>query len=206
MLTRDGHLHLFAPEEDVATHPDLLAAMFRSTISTGFGGTSREVYNVLSARRGGEEGGAAAPAAAAAAEAASALPPPALPHVLQHYALQLAARVDDMAVAPPRPAGGSGSGSAAAAPPDAAAARPEPIALLRKCAAAARHGFVFTPTSRLGLLPALHSAAFQVFEERGFFGGGSAKVVLRGLGDQDAREWTHAIGLLLDTLVPVLNA
>ena len=196
MLTRDGHLHLFAPEEDVATHPDLLAAMFRSTISTGFGGTSREVYNVLSARRGAEEGGAAA------AEAASALPPPALPHVLQHYALQLAARVDDMAVAPPRPAGGS----AAAAAPDAAAARPEPIALLRKCAAAARHGFVFTPTSRLGLLPALHSAAFQVFEERGFFGGGSAKVVLRGLGDQDAREWAHAIGLLLDTLVPVLNA
>ena len=199
-------MHLFSPEEDVATHPHLLDALLRSsTISTGFGGTSREIYDTLSASRGAGAGAGAGAGVGAGVGggSTSALPPPVLPPALLHFALQLAARVDDMAVAPPSapPQGGAGG----SAPSDASAsAAPEPIALLRKSGAGARHGFVFTPTSRLSLLPAVHSCAFQVHEERGFFGGGSAKLVLRALGEQDLREWAFAIGLCLDTIVPVL--
>ena len=111
------------------------------------------------------------------------------------YAQQISARVDDMAV--------SGPLAPASAPPHAADARQEPIALLRKCGASASHAFVFSPTTKLAL-STTEPVAFELAEDRGFFGGGSTKVSLKALSERDREEWAIAIGLLQDTHIPVL--
>ena len=174
MLTRDAHLHLFSFDEDLATHPDVVTALFRSS-SMGYGGTSRELYEL--ATRG--VGSPAAPA--------TSLPPPALPSSLVQYAAAHAARVDDMA-------------TAATAAPQAELS--EPLALLRRAGAAPGRSHALSPTTKTFLLSQLHPLAFEVSEAAsGFFQQGGWKAILRAGGEGDLKDWLAAIAQLQETFV-----
>ena len=170
MLTRDAHLHLFSADEDLATHPDVVTALFRSS-GLGFGGTSRELYDVASRPAGGGGG--------------NALPPPALPASLVQYAAAHAARVEDMATM-----------ATSTAVPDLE----DPVALSRRAAAAPGHTFPVSPASKCFLLPHLHACAFEVSEAgSGLFASGGWKAILRAGSDADMREWIVAIHQLQET-------
>jgi hypothetical protein len=170
VLTRDAHLHLFSPDEDLATHPDVAIALFRSS-AVGFGGTSRELYDLASRPAGGGGG--------------NTLPPPALPASLVQYAAAHAARIDDMATA------------ATSTPvPDLA----DPLALSRRAGAAPGHTYALSPATKTFLLPHLHACAFEVGESgSGFFTTGGWKAVLKAGSETDMKEWLNAIAQLLET-------
>ena len=81
-----------------------------------------------------------------------------------------------------------------------------PFTLTRKASVSPKHSFVLSPATKIRFLPALHPSAFELVEERGFFGGGSTRLVLRAVGEVDAQEWFQAINTCLYTVVHVLHS
>ncbi len=158
----------------MATHPDVVIALFRSGGAAGFGGTSRELHDVASRPGGGGGGG-------------NTLPPPALPASLVQYAAAHAARIDDMACF-----------ATSAAVPDLA----DPLALSRRAGDAPGHSYPLSPSTKCYHLPKLHAHAFEVSEAGAAFMGfasGGWKAILRAGGEADLREWLAAIQQLQET-------
>lgn len=206
ILTRDGHLHVFNTDDDLATHPELLASILNfnphavghgslnqgnamlhleaKPTTTGAGGSGAG-----SSSDGAEDSediteAAAAAAAKASAEAARAaakpanvpLPPPALPSELMSSAAAFAANVTDMAT----PA-------------------VDPLALARKATAPPQASFVLSPTTKLAFAPSVHAHAFELSDSKGWFGG--AKLLLRAMTQDDAVDWVVACNAVVDLTV-----
>ncbi len=203
----------------------MLATLFRAGSGGcgGHGGTSREVFALVEATAEHARALATAGAVAAAAERATAeatsprsteditdaaaaararpaaaprgparpapsLPPPALSPALSAYAAAFAARVDDLA--PP--------GALGCAPAEAPAAA---LIHARKAGAPPKLTYALTAATKLAFAPAVHAHAFELSDARGFFAGGTTKLLLRAVHDGDATEWALAINTLLETTV-----
>jgi hypothetical protein len=199
---------MFSPEDDMATHPAVVRAFFRDGTAAGFGGANREVYSVLARGSGGSSSGGEG-----GGGVASSTPTPAFPAPFIAYASDMGARVDDMATGASggveEGAGGGGGGSPSSSSKQAAAATAaaglDPVSLARKAGSVAKHTFVLTPSTKIKFPPLLHPAAFELLEERGFFGGGNTRATLRATTEADMLDWVMAINTCLDTVVPVLH-
>lgn len=208
---------MFSPDDDMATHPAVVRAFFSDGVAAGFGGANREVYSVLA--RGSGSSSSSSSGGGGGEGVASSTPTPAFPAPFVTYASDMGARVDDMATGASGGVeeggggggGGSGGGSpssskqAAAAAAAAGGAGLDPVSLARKSGTPAKHSFVLTPSTKIKFPPNLHPAAFELLEERGFFGGGNTRAVLRAVSETDMLDWVMAINTCLDTVVPVLH-
>jgi len=212
----------------VATHPDVVAALFRAASGgcTGHGGTGREVSALVEATQ--EHARAAASAAAVAAAAAAAASPrsPGGAEDITDAAARAAAdarAAASPARAPPRPAPRLPApalppalvayAAAFAArvddlvpggppPADAAAAAAAaalPAALAKRAAAPPRLSFALTAATKLAFAPAAHAHAFELADAKGFLAGGTTRLLLRAVHEGDATEWALAINTLLET-------
>jgi len=113
----------------------------------------------------------------------------AFPPTLAEYVAGCAGRIDDMVAA-----GESGVKGVVL----------DPFAASRKASTSPKHSFPLSPSSKVTFLPAQHACAFEVKEERGFFGGGSTRVVLRAAHERDMQDWATAITMVMDTVVPLM--
>lgn len=205
VLTRDAQLHLFALDEDLATHPDVIAAFFKlaSGGCAGHGGTARDVHAFLEATQhytaAAQQAEAAASVAAivdaagagavadqpsASSRAASrlvrptvGLPPPALPSGHVSFAAAYAAKADDYA-----------------------ALGVDALALAKAAGSSPSVSFACTPSTHVAFVPAVHAHAFELREERGLFAGGTHRLVMRANSDGDAAAWVLALNTILETL------
>jgi hypothetical protein len=219
VLTVDARLHVFALEDDFATHPDVLNALFKPSTGgcSGHGGTSREVFALVDATLGhnraqaasagssavpasprspggvdditdasdGARGAPPAPPAARLARPAPTLPPPPLSSALAAFAASYAARVEDLA---------------GVAESDAAS----PLARLRKSASAPKVTYALTPKTKVAFAPTVHAHAFELVDEKGLLAGGTQRLVLRGVHEADAGEWSIAVNIMLEKGIPGL--
>ena len=182
VLTRDAQLHLFSLEEDLATHLDVLAAIFPLVdAATNASGHSQSVA-------------AAAPAAEGAAPSSANVnvPRPALPPDLMQLAVAYAARLD-----PPEPAGAERP-SAATAP----GGLEDPLlSKMRRAGAAPTQSFELTGTTKLAFAPAVHAHAFLLADKSsgGWFST-ARELIVRAMNAHDALDWQLALSAQVDTL------
>ena len=186
VLTRDAQLHLFSLEEDLATHPDVLAAIFPlADAATNASGHSQSVASAAGAAAGAAEG--AAPPGVNAN-----VPRPALPPDLMQLAVAYAARLD-----PPEPAGAERP-SAATAP----GGLEDPLlSKMRRAGAAPTQSFELTGTTKLAFAPAVHAHAFLLADKSsgGWFST-ARELIVRAMNAHDALDWQLALSASVDTL------
>jgi hypothetical protein len=199
-------------EEDLATHADVVSAVFRPHTggAAGFGGSAGYLQAVSAAALDAANGAAAARAAAAAdqrtpgggaadsediADAATAAaaggggggggghrPAPAAPFKLPSPALPH----ELVAFA----------GAYAAKVDDLNSEAVDPMPALRKAGAPPSTTYELTPSTKLAFAPTVHAHAFELADAKGWFG--SSKLVLRAMSQEDLVDWICAINAMVE--------
>jgi hypothetical protein len=204
VLSRDGQLHVFNTDDDLATHPELLAAILNFNQHAAGHGSLSTATAMLHLERGAAAAAAgtgAAPAAgssdgddsediteAAAAAAAKAAA----------EAARATAKPANVPLPPPAlPADLMASAAAYAANvADLSAPSVDPLGLARKAGTPPQTSFALTPTTKLAFAPSVHAHAFELSDSKGWFGG--AKLQLRGMTQDDAVDWVVACNAVVD--------
>jgi hypothetical protein len=250
VLTRDCNLHLFALEpekgspsatgissgqttaplslvlssgsEDVATHPDVLQALFRlgQGGTAGIGGTGLEVAasaavvgaDSSAARAAQYDGESAEDVTDAAASRdpwpgrtpvkasgrSAKLPDPALSQELLAYASAYATRVSDLL---PPTMGGTGLATAPAGLYAGATAVEYALGLLRSADSSPSFTVELTPTAKFSFAPQSGPFILEVSDTKsGWMGSSTSKVLLRASGSEDMLDWIVAGNACVDML------
>jgi hypothetical protein len=212
VLTRDSQLHLFALDEDLATHPDVIAAIFRPATADapGYGGSAGHLQALSAAVVE-----AANSARAAAAQKGGA----------DGDSVDIADAAAAAGKATPRPVGGGGGGGGGGffrlpppalpgeligyaasyanrvddllpAGPDPVPRDFDPLALPRKAGTPPGTSFELTASTKLGFANSYHAHAFELADAKGWFG--SSKLLLRALNQEDMVDWICALNAMVD--------
>jgi hypothetical protein len=218
VLTRDCQLHLFGLEEDLATHPDVINAIFKPASGGvgGFGGSGSDLQAISAAvvdAAVAEKANAAAKASAAAragadgdsediadAAAAAGVESPKAP---RHASTPF--RLPGPALPPELIAFASAYAARVddlTQPQSAGSSPPDPLAGPRKAGTPPSHTFELSPSTKLAFAPNVHVHAFELSDSKGSWFSAN-KLLLRAVGQEDMLDWTLAINNMVDACANV---